>query len=235
MSKLNTVTLAVIAAVCAGSASAASVDFRHEYKHDRKEHSNRIKMSASTNDFYYGVEMKFVAGKDSNDEYSGPFQNMKQNGSEFDFGYVYKVTDQFYLQPGMPITFGTDSVTFKPQLRVGYKFDSGITAKLRYRHEFRQFEDATEKDNQQKSKVTANLDYSYEQFQFGLESNYEKAQTDDVVYYNNKDYNWDVNMKLGYKIPDSDWRPYVEFGNISVSSDSDKRQLRSRVGVTYSF
>lgn len=240
MFKLNKILIATTAALLATTAinvNAASVDIRHEYKHGNEKNNNRIKIGGSTKGeyvkHYYSVEMKFNAR-----EGTYGFEDLERGDSEVVYELKYYVTDQFYLQPGMPITMGEDRVTYKPQLRVGYEFDSGITTKLRYRHEFRDWTDAENNgDTWQKSKVTANLDYTWNNMiQFGLEANYEKAHEGKEVWrlYDNKTWNYDYNLKIGYK-NDSNWRPYVEFGNVSESSSTDKRQLRSRVGLTYSF
>ncbi|WP_394154196.1 oligogalacturonate-specific porin KdgM family protein [Vibrio maritimus] len=213
----------VIAALFGTSVSAASLDFRQEYKHDSKDYASRVKLAAGVGNMYFGVEA-MQSGK--------PFSEWQSKGNEFDFGYNYKVDEHWSLIPGMPITFSDGHVTYKPQLRAQYSFDSGLVTKLRYRHEFRNFSD--ERSSEQKSKVTANLDYKYNGFEFGLEGNYEKG-LDDQTLFDNGDTNWDALFKIGYKGPDWSWRPYVEFANVSVASDSSDRQLRSRVGITYSF
>jgi len=58
---------------------------------------------------------------------------------------------------------------------------------------------------------------------------------DDQVLFDNGDTTWDYLFKIGYKKKNWKWRPYIELGNISVSSVTNERQLRTRVGVTYSF
>ena len=217
------VSTTVLTLVASASVSAASLDFRQEYKHESETYASRVKLGAGVGNMYFGVEA-MQQGK--------PFSEWESKGNEFDFGYKYKIDDNWMLIPGMPITFFPGHVTYKPQLRAQYSFDSGVVTKLRYRHEFRNFSD--DRSAEQKSKVTANLDYKYNGFQFGLEANYEKG-LDDQVFFDNGDTNWDALFKLGYKGEDWSWRPYVEFANVSVSSSSSDRQLRSRIGITYSF
>ena len=217
------VSTTVLTLVASASVSAASLDFRQEYKHESETYASRVKLGAGVGNMYFGVEA-MQKGK--------PFSEWESKGNEFDFGYKYKIDDSWTLIPGMPITFFPGHVTCKPQLRAQYSFDSGVVTKLRYRHEFRNFSD--DRSAEQKSKITANLDYKYNGFQFGLEANYEKG-LDDQVLFDNGDTNWDALFKLGYKGEDWSWRPYVEFANVSVSSSSSDRQLRSRIGITYSF
>ncbi len=225
MKKYNKITLAVVSTLFAGSLAAASLDVRQEYKHDSESYASRVKIGGGVGNHYFGVEAK---------QKGQPFSEWESGDNEFEYGYRFQVTEHWLIQPSMPITFSSDKVTYKPQVRVQYAFDSGVKAKLRYRHEFRDYTDESGESSEQKSKVTGNLEYNYENLQLGFEANYEKG-LDDQVYFDNKDMNWDVNLKIGYKESDWAWRPYVEFGNVSVSSTSDDRQLRSRVGVTYSF
>ncbi|MCG9554991.1 oligogalacturonate-specific porin KdgM family protein [Vibrio sp. Isolate31] len=57
--------------------------------------------------------------------------------NEFEYGYKFNINEHWLIQPSMTVTFRSDSGTYKPQVRVQYSFDSGLKAKLRYRHEFR--------------------------------------------------------------------------------------------------
>lgn len=223
--KIKQTALITTLLLSAGSVSAASLDFRQEYKHDTEKYASRIKLGAGVGNYYFGVEAM---------QKGHMFSDWASNGNEFDFGYKYKINKHWMLIPGMPITFASGHVTFKPQLRVQYKFDSGLTAKLRYRHEFRRFTDEKNRGVERASKITANLNYNYKYLQLGLEGNFGKGH-DNQVFFDNGDTNWDLLFQIGYKGKDWNVRPYAEFGNVSVSSTSSDRQLRSRVGITYSF
>lgn len=238
MNSRKQVTLAVATTLFAGSISAASLDFRQEYKHDSEDWAGRIKIGGNTENHYYGVEMK----------HSGNLSELQRSDSEFEYGYHFDLDDQWRVSTSMPITFGDKAVTYKPQVRVQYKFDSGITTKLRYRHEFRNYASGTtstgldgeEHDFLDAGKITGNIEYNWNSWQFGFEANYKEDFFNDTWNLGNRDgkYEWDYNFKLGYKNGDSNWRPYVEFGNVQCNStctDSASRQLRSRVGITYSF
>ncbi len=226
MKTINKISLAVSSILFSGALSAASIDFRHEYQHETKNNADRIKIAGDSGNHYYSVEMMF-AGANGN-----AFKDLNRGNSEFEYGYKFKINDKVLLQPSMPVTFGTNYVAYKPQLRVQYTLDSGLVTKLRYRHEVRNFSD--NKATELKSKVTANLGYKVNNFELGAEANYEKGH-DNQVMFNNKDSNYDYLVVVGYKQSDWNWRPYAEFANVAVSSTSDKRQVRSRVGVTYSF
>ncbi|MEH0666152.1 porin [Vibrio scophthalmi] len=239
MNKVSKVSVILASALAAASVSAASLDVRQEYKHDSGDYASRVKMSGSTGNHYFGAETK-QKGK--------PFSDWQAGDNEIEYGYNFNLDDHWRVTVGMPVTFGSDNVTYKPQVRVQYKFDSGITTKLRYRHEFRDYKEGTLKEGRDgnehsslnASKITGNVDYTWDTWQFGFEANYKEDFFNDEWSVGNKDgkYEWDFNVKIGYKASGSAWRPYVEFGNVQCNSscdDSTDRQLRSRVGITYSF
>ncbi|WP_174208828.1 oligogalacturonate-specific porin KdgM family protein [Vibrio rumoiensis] len=235
MKKVFLITSAIMLASTAVNATAASLDYRHEYKFGTNQNADRIKIGGSTKtetgQHNYSVEMKFF-GKTGNYAYN----ELERGDSEFVYSYKYNINEHWYIEPGMPITFGEDKTTYKPQVRVGYAFDSGIVAKLRYRHEFQDYtENKNNGDTWQKGKITANLDYTWNNMiQMTFEANYEISYEDEYKLWDDGKTGYDYDLKLGWK-NSSNWRPYVQFGNVGVSSRTDQRQLRSRVGIVYSF
>ncbi|CAH0528861.1 oligogalacturonate-specific porin KdgM family protein [Vibrio hippocampi] len=223
MLNIQKTTIASLMLLVASSVSAASLDFRQEYKHDTEDYSSRVKVGAGVGNHFFGVEA-MQKGK--------PFSEWESKGNEFEYGYKYKLTNKWTLIPSLPVTFFDGSASYKPQLRAQYKFDSGLVTKIRYRHQFREFSD--DRDMETLSYITANLNYNINGFQLGLEANYTKGH-DDQVFFDKGDTNWDAGIWIGYKKADWNWRPYVQFTDVSVSSQSNERQLRSRIGITYSF
>ena len=53
------------------------------------------------------------------------------------------------------------------------------------------------------------------------------------VMWDNKDYNYEQNIAVNYRM--GQWNPYFEIGDMSVSGSDDKRQLRFRAGIQYTF
>ncbi|PSW10852.1 N-acetylneuraminic acid outer membrane channel protein NanC [Photobacterium rosenbergii] len=229
MFKHSPLMLLIGSALIAGQVSAASIDFRHEYRGSSERHSSRVKINESIGDLYFSGELKF------NGENGKFMEDLKNNGWEFDWGYRFRLNDNWTLQPGMPIEGRTGGMTYKPQVRLTYAFDQveGLTLSGRYRHDFKTYSngDSTEK----RHRVTGNVGYRMNDWQFGLEMNYYKAEGYEL--YDGKDTNYENNISIRYR-PGA-WSPYVEFGDVSYSrpenEGGDKRELRSRVGITYSF
>ncbi|CAH0528726.1 oligogalacturonate-specific porin KdgM family protein [Vibrio hippocampi] len=240
MHSFNKIAIGVISVVAVSSVSAASLDFRQEYRNKQDQYNSRVKISGSSGKHFFGLEAK-QTGK--------PFSDIERGDNEFEYGYRFDLDKHWRIQPSMPITFANGNTTYKPQVRVQYKFDNGLTAQLRYRHQFRNYSEdntTTGRDGEKygyvnSSKITANLNWNVGYWQFGLEGNYdEDFISDKWSKGTNGQYEWDYNLKVGYKQKGWDWRPYFELGNIGCASsacedDRGSRQLRSRVGITYSF
>ncbi|WP_372378868.1 oligogalacturonate-specific porin KdgM family protein [Vibrio natriegens] len=254
MKAVTKVSLFVSSALLAGAASAATLDYRAEYKHDDKTYAQRIKIGGGakiTDDIKlgFGVEQKFQ----SNDKED--FWNQVEAGdSEFDWGVRYQINKQWFVQPGMPLTFGDEKTTYKPQFRVGYKSSFGLSTALRYRHEFQVYtDDAGSKTLTDGSKVSVagktveqgkwtltgsydlkQLDKDYlDNIKLSYEINYNQNY-DEVRLSDGKDSEWDAGIIVGYQM--GQFRPYMELWTVDYgSSAEDDRQLRTRLGLKYSF
>ncbi len=256
MKAVTKVSLFAASALLAGAASATTLDYRAEYKHDDEKYAQRIKISGGvtiTDDIKlgFGVEQKFHSLDETNF-----WDQVVAGDSEFDWSIRYDINEQWYIQPGMPITFADDDekTTYKPQIRVGYKSSFGLTTALRYRHEFQVFSDspktATLTDGTtvsvsgktvEQGKWTLTGSYDLKQFdneyldnlKLSYEVNYNKNY-DDVRLSDGKDSEWDAGIKVGYQM--GSFQPYMELWTIDYgSSAEDDRQLRTRLGLKYSF
>ncbi len=237
----------------ASVASAATLDYRIEYKHNDEKYTQRIKISGGSKiaedvKLSFGVEQKFHSL-----DQTKYWDQVVAGDSEFDWGVRYDINQQWYIQPGMPITFADDreKTTYKPQLRVGYKSSFGLTTALRYRHEFQVHSDteasktltdgtkvsvAGKTVEQGKWTLTGSYKFSddaLKNIRLSYEANYNKNY-DEVRLSDGKDSEWDAGIILGYQW--GNFRPYMEFWRVDYgSSAEDDRQLRTRLGIKYSF
>ncbi|CAH7393579.1 conserved exported hypothetical protein [Vibrio chagasii] len=224
MKNIGRVSLVAISVLASASVTAASFDVRHEYKHSTEQHATRVKLADRIGDFSYGGELKF---KGEEGEFLKDLQN---NGWELDLGYRVKLDEQWTMTFGAPIEGRTAGITYKPQVRMTYDLESvdGLSVSARYRYDIRQNND---EGNQRRHRVTGNVNYALDEWRFGFEANYYKA--DDYDIFDSGDTNYELNATARRHF--GQWAPYVEFGDVNVDSTSDKRELRSRVGLTYSF
>lgn len=241
----NKVALAISASLLASAASAATLDFRHEWKAENHEEASRVKLSTGWKidkswKANAGVEMKFKSFDKTetlNDTYL--------TETELDLGLTYKLNKQWQIKPGMPIAMTERKTTFKPQVRVVHKSSFGLTTGLRYRHEFANYSDPTDGDTDQstgekanspqKSKVTLTGSYKVKalpKLRLSYEANYIKSW-DDVYQFDSKDWEYDAGVIVGYQL--GNWRPYMEAWTVDEGSKTSKRQARYRVGVKYKF
>ncbi|MCL1142172.1 oligogalacturonate-specific porin KdgM family protein [Shewanella gaetbuli] len=216
---------AIVSSVCF-DASAASIDFRHEYKGETDQHASRIKMGNTfDNNLSISLELKF---KGENGEF---MDNLQSNGTEIDVGYKIKLNDEWTLAPGMPIEFGNSGSTYKPQIRLTYQPAAlkGWSFSGRYRLDLKPGEDI----KRYRHRYTANIVYKYNLWSFNFEGNYYYADNSEYLLYDDDRTNYENNLTINYKM--GKWTPWVEFGDVSISNDSNDRELRSRVGIRYSF
>ncbi|MCL9774426.1 oligogalacturonate-specific porin KdgM family protein [Vibrio methylphosphonaticus] len=259
--KLKQSALGVALVLLAGSAAATSLDYRTEYKHESEDWAHRIKISDSTKAFggklAFGVEQKFQSEQNDNELKSQDFwKGVERGDSEFSWDWTKSVGEsgKWYIQPGMPVTFGSTKTTWKPQFRVGYKADFGLTTALRYRHELQMFnknassatlaggagkvERADSTVQQGKLTLTGSYkfakDSSFKDLKLSYEANY-NYNYDDIRLSNDNNWEWDLGIKAGYVI--GDFQPYLELWTIKGQdgSSTDERQLRTRAGIKYSF
>jgi len=243
----NKLIFAVATTVLSSAASAATIDFRHEWRGDNHQEASRVKLSNNFRPIEdmkdlkanIGLEMKFASfdrTKTLDDTYL--------TETELDLGLTYRI-GKWQIKPGMPIALTDRKRTFKPQIRVVYKADFGLTTALRYRHEFANYSDPTDGDTNvetgqkinrpTKSKVTLTGSYkikSLPNLRLSYEANYVKSW-DKVRQFDNKDWEYDAGLIVGYQL--GDWRPFAEIWTIDESSSSSKRQARYRAGIKYSF
>tara|TARA_Y100001001_G_scaffold159036_1_gene179401 strand:- start:769 stop:1488 length:720 start_codon:yes stop_codon:yes gene_type:complete len=212
------------------SVEAVTLDYRHEYKHHTEQHANRVKVSDSMGIFYYGLEAKF-AGQSEDDGTQGAFSDLGRGDSEIDWGIKYPLDENWYIQPGMPITFGDGNNSLKPQFRIGYRASSlPLTTTLRYRRQYTSYSDDDREDYVQ-NKITFVMSYSPGDYRYWLELNYNYNEDRDI--FDNGREAYDAIFGAGRRF--GSWMPYFDLSDVGVSSDSDTRQLRTRVGLKYYY
>lgn len=215
---------------------AAFLDLREEYNVGAKNWVGRAWVKNEIDRHFFSVEMRA----------SGNFSQLSNGYSEFIYGYKLNSFKQWLLSTSIPITLLDDSITYKPQIWGQYTFNSGVTTKFRYRHEFRNYtseamvvgRDGEVHDSYNASKLTGNLDYKWSYLQLGFEMNFKQDFLDKKWKLGtNGRYEWDYNVKVGYKANEWQWRPYFELGNVQCTMNpcTSSRQLRTRIGITYFF
>lgn len=204
-------------------------------------------------------DVKEKANGETTQSYAAqPFKDLYVYEAELENTGTYKIDKNWYLQVGMPINIAWDEpdandgqwkmkkITYKPQFRLGYKADMGLTNNLRLRMEFADFrnyqkfgdsnmETGEKLSHAKKMKWTWAGSYKVKALpKLGLawEGNYVKS-LDNVKLYNSKDWEWDFGLKAGYKF--GKWTPFGEIWSTDISSSSDDRELKYRLGIKYTF
>ncbi|WET42261.1 oligogalacturonate-specific porin KdgM family protein [Citrobacter enshiensis] len=129
--KLSTLPIIILSF----SAGAVTLDYRHEYKADSKTNADRLKLSHTTqNGYFASVEGKQAEStkvmsdgfKEGNGGYSG-------NGSEWEFGRNFKITDKLTLAPALNLDNGDTFVGYRAQIKAIYKITDSWVTTFRWR------------------------------------------------------------------------------------------------------
>lgn len=212
---------------CASS-QAVTIDLRHEWLDDSKQHKDRALVSHRfANGFGFSLEAKWKSGGNHPDK---PFNDLVSNGTESTLSYQYKVTPAWFLQPGFTLESDSDSSIYKPFLTTGYRFANGVYLNLRYRYEYTRYTQQNT-DDRQTNRGEFWLGYRLNDWRF--EYNYIYKHSDQILYDNEK-WNYEQDIKVAYSI-NKNWTPYAQLGDISVRKTTDERQSRFRVGIQYNF
>lgn len=211
------------------SASAVTIDLRHEYRDDGAN-ADRVAVSHRfDNGFGFSVEAKWKSGGTNQDQ---PFTDVIGNGHEDQVSWQWKANKNIAITPGLTLE-STDSKTiYKPFLNAQYSFDNGFYVAARYRYEYTRFPNNAGKNDDTVNRGDAWLGYVLGDWR--AELNYVYSRSEHNIRANNKKASDEYNLKVAYRV-DKNWAPYVELGNISGSTKTDERQTRYRVGVAYSF
>lgn len=219
-------------------ADSASINYRHGFTEDDSIHSDRIKLNYRMDSgLGFGAEIKYKTAGDREDV---AYDNMVNNGHEFTVDYNYKLSPQSALIPSFQIDSSKDSTTYKVGLKYNYKINDTWYAAARVRQDAKSLDrDQVDhskanraKDDQNTTRLEGWLGYT-PKGPWAFEYQYIHFITD-YIRYDNEKSDYEQNLSVKYKI-NKQWAPFMEVGDIKVSSTTDDRQARWRVGIQYNF
>lgn len=236
----------------ATSANAATftADYRHEYRSEYGENFDRICLiGAFENGVGFYVDSSFKSGSSNGGRPNatedttptgwndGQWGDFVTNATEMSLWWGYKIAGTgFTITPGIITESTSETTGYKPYLRLQYNTDFGLWFAIRPRYDYWRYDGATA--DQKNARIDAWIGYN--KGNFGINYNYthmwalnDNANGSERVMWDNKDWNYEQNLSLNYRI--GQWNPYIEFGDINVAGNRDDRQLRLRVGIQYTF
>lgn len=237
--------LAAAAMFTAAQAATFTVDYRHEYRGEYSENFDRICLiGAFENGIGFYVDSSFKSGSERPGKYDydeGQWGDFVTNATEMSLWWGYKIADTgFTITPGIITESTSETTGYKPYLRLQYNTDFGLWFAIRPRFDYWRYDDG--RADQRNGRIDAWIGYNYGNFGINYNYTYMWTLSDDVnddgtggtrYMYDNDDWNYEQNLSMNYRM--GKWNPYIEIGDISVSSSSDERQLRLRVGIQYTF
>ncbi len=231
-------TSAILLALTATTAHAASINYRHEFVDAKGEaesqHKDRLVISDRfDNGIGLSAEIKWENPKGE----GFGLDKLSNAGHEMKISYNYKITDTFTLQPAYALDSGSGKATHKFDLKGTQKLTDDWDIGLRYR-----YGDANSVAGADSHYSQLNLTSGYKMgdFAFGADLEYKLMQSAHPGYEGDNNYLAVANFTAAYSGLESGWVPFIELGMVSVDADSnvegaDDYRMRYRAGVKYSF
>ena len=236
--------LAAVTAFTAANAAKITVDYRHELRSEYSQNFDRICFIGALDNgvgFYVDSSVKSGSMGPTDPEYKdGQWGDFAANAVEMSLWYGYKMGN-FTITPGI-ITETAGQTGYKPYIRLQYNTDFGLWFAVRPRYDYTRNDtytvnkDGKEINNPDTQNGRIDAWVGYNQGNFGINYNYTYMwvlESGDRKMFDNKDHNYEQNLAMNYRM--GQWNPYIEFGDIGVDTTSDKRQLRFRAGIQYTF
>ncbi len=237
-------TSAILLALTATAANAASLNVRHEFVPEagdmKSAHKDRLLLDHRfANGIGISAEVKWGYNSDGLD-----FDNMKSSGHETKVSYNYKLTDTFTLQPAYALDSSSTAITHKLDLKATQKLSDDWSVDLRYRYGYKN--NASTSVDSHYNQLNLTSGYKMGDFKYGLDIEYKFDQSAEAGYKGDNQYLSLVNLSAEYSGFESGWRPFGEFGMVAQDTDTsnnvgssykpkDSYEPRFRVGVKYSF
>lgn len=222
-----------------GYASAATIDYRHEYTARSKEQKDRIRVSHRfDNNISFALEGKWVSKKAAGHSKAHAYSNNVSGGQEFELAYLYKINDQLSLSPAIVIESNSSSTTYKPQIKAEYKVTPQFTFSARYRYgdKVNDRSNASHPDDQHFHQGNFVFAYKFDSFNVSYDFEVKKL----IDYKGWKDKKRDYAHNIVVQVPiDKNWVPFAELGYVTYHAPGTDRkedwQVRYRAGVKYNF
>lgn len=229
--KISIVTFILVST----GANALTLDYRHEFKAESEVQSNRLKLAHATESgFFVEVEGTMAEGQDVNtDGFSSGNGNWSGNGSEWEMGQNFWVTDKLVLAPAVNLDVGDSAIGYRVQLKSIYTINNNWFTTLRWRG-------GIEKND---NPVVNNKNYNQVNWELGYRNDIFSITGDyEYRFTNYEDYKGDHNYSL-YNVTvavpvNKQWVPYTEIGYVprsNVDRTQDEMEIRYRFGIKYNF
>lgn len=203
------------------------LDYRHEYKDESKQRADRLKTFITTDSVLFEIEARAT---------SGSAWMKDQTISTYDIGifYPFRLNENLVVIPGLDYIIATSNQQYVPSLRLNYKTDNGIRLATRYKQVINEKAAPTQDDQSHIQRVDFWLGYGNPTWDIQYQVSFGKELNNSQMLQDNKDTDYWQNIRLRYQ-SNENWKPYIELGDVKVSSTTDERQIRYRVGIQYAF
>lgn len=212
-----------------------TVEYRHGYADGSKRNDDRFKIYVDTGK-NIGFELDARYG---NSNPSQVFDSTYLDGSELCAFYYKALNKNLTGLVGTSFDVSSSGAVHIPFVRLNYRFDNGFRIQGRYKWKFWDYEMTNPQTNiGYRSKIQEFdtwVGYKYNQWDFEYQLDVFKQMADGAMpEFDGKDYDTQHNIKVSYAW-DSNWKPFVEVGNVREDRYTSDRQTRYRIGIKYTW
>jgi hypothetical protein len=229
MSSKKLIALAMTTMVISTSASAATLMLRQEHKsndqNDANTNATLVKIGGSIGKTFIGTQIVHKGEK---------LNSYTLSSSEIQVGYRHDVNEDIRVIPQLQVTATNGGITYTPMGAVDFKLGGGFSIVPLYKHKFYVgVKNGEYNDTKQTSQYQLNLNYAKDALRLGIQYDYHKA-LDGQTFYNYKEFKQELELKAYYRVAKG-LTPFITFAGVPVGNRSDEYQLRTRLGLLYSF
>lgn len=211
------------------SVSAQTLMLRQEHMSNDQNAANTnatlVKLSGNMGNTFIGTQI--IHKGENLDSYT-------LGSTEIQLGHRFTVNDDIKLVPQLQLTAVGSGLIYTPMIAMSYQLGGGFSIEPKYKHKFHVgVKDGEYSDTKQTSQYQFNLNYTKDALRLGVQYDYHDA-LDGQTFYNNKGFKHLIELKAYYKVT-PDLTPFITFAGIPVGNESDEYQLRTRLGLLYSF
>ncbi len=219
---------------------AVTIDYRHEMTDTgSKNHKDRV-LIFHRFDKGFGIssEIKWKQS-DKTKTTDQPWHESVSQGTELIPSYRSKFNKYFSLESGISLESTSNFNNYRPYLRSYFNITDKLNLSLRYRPYYKRISNniGTERNTQETGYAIGTfITFTFtESIKFIYENEFIKANSANVVLFNNRNDNMNHNISMYYSYG-KNWIPYIAIANIEGNNRThDHRQTRYRIGLQYVF
>lgn len=214
---------------CSGVMADWTLNYQHQYAEKKKKNVDKIMLTkALENKLAFSLQAVMGTADTNNGEPGKAYSKLTKDSLKGKVGYSHKLSDELKLKPKFTYTHGKEKKSYKPSLKLGYSPTENFTITPGYNQKITHYDEHGRRSKRDEVwKIGAK--YKFERLTIGAGH---KRTHSNTILYDGDNNNYSNKLAFEYRM-NKQFRPYFEVADVYVSSKTDERQARYRVGFKY--